>query len=170
MVQVKLGTEYIPEPAEWGRPGETKEAGIERAKAKAFRPMSPAEAIKQMIQGTAADSPAQPAQPVKKVLQMPAQSAALSEEDRKAFIVKHGIDPVPRVTTYEIVVHGATDDTYLKFGCPMPSIDLAEEREMKRIMGGMLDIFGKLLKYGPQFAGTLIELKNISPEMFLGRQ
>lgn len=162
---ITMGLEAaIPDPSEHGRSPMTKEEGIEEVKQKFFRP-SITEAI---AEAANVESPVS-----KKRSQEPLLQPTLSipvkfdETERKEFAVKFGMDPTPKSQLYEIVVHGATEETYMKYVCPIPA-DLGEEREMKRIMTGMLEIFGKLQKYGPQFAATLIEMQNTSPEMFLG--
>lgn len=173
MLKSGINEMFIPDPTEFGRPGETKEHGIQISKEKRFRPIDTNAALAQMTQnlsqtpGGAAPAPGA-APGTKPVLQMSGVSnIPLSEAERKAFIVKFGADPAPKSTPYEIIVHGTHEDLYLKFSCPV-QIDLSYERELKRIMGGVVDAFGKLVKYGPSFAATLIELENINGSMFLG--
>jgi len=172
----------IPEPVEYGRPNITKEEGIIYTKQKFFRAAMPN--VADAIAEASATSPSptgvapftnstspqvgQAISPTKPLLTLGgAAPIKFDETQRTEFAVKFGMDPVPKNQPYEIVVHGATEDMYIKLVSPVP-IDLAEQREIQRILGGILEIFGKLLKYGPQFAGTLIELQSMSPEMFLG--
>lgn len=177
---ISMGMEAaIPEPAEYGRPHLTKEDGINYAKQKFFRAAMPdvADAIAQAAATSPAPTgvgpvtqpvaPPSPTAPQKPVLVGGPSPIKFDDTQRKEFAEKFGMDPIPKNQPYEIIVHGANEDTYMKFVCPV-QVDLAEQREIQRIMGGMLEIFGKLLKYGPQFAATLIELQNMSPEMFLG--
>lgn len=151
----------IPDPALYGRPGESKDAQIQRAKQKHFRPPIDAKATKE----GGAPAPGHVAPTISG--QPLATQLRLSDQERNDFIKEFGIDPIPKMKPTEIIVQGATEDTYLKFSIPLP-VDTNEEKELKRIMAGMLEIFGKLLKYGAQFASTLIELQNINPEMFIG--
>lgn len=174
MVKGGMGEMYIPDPASYGRSGETKDHGIQLAKEKWFRPINTNDALAQVTKNLAQPIAGQPQAPGtapgpgKPVLQMPgATNVPLTDAERKAYILKFGVDPTPTNKPYEIVVHGTHEDLYLKFSCPV-QIDLSYERELKRIMGGVVDSFGKLLKYGPQFAATLIELENLSGSMFLG--
>jgi len=155
----------IPEPAEYGRAPMTKEEGIEIVKQKFFRPTI-TEAI---AEATNADSPASQKRAQDPLLQ-PTVSAPIrfDETERKEFAIQFGMDPVPKSQIYKITVHGANEETYLQYGCPVAA-ELGEEREMKRIMSQMLEIFGKLQKFGPQFAATLIDLQSTQTEMFLGR-
>ena len=159
-VQMDMETS-IPNPTIYGRPGESIKAAILRSKEKH---------AKKPIDKEAVETGAPPA-PGKVAPNLPGAPAAsqlrFSDQERKDFLNKFGIDPGVKTNPSEIVVPGATEDTYMKFSIPL-TIDAAEEKEIKRIMTGMLDIFGKLLKYGPQFASTLIELQAINPEMFLG--
>jgi hypothetical protein len=173
LVQIQ-SEQSIPDPTEYGRPGETKEHGIQLSKEKLFRPINVKDAISQMNQNLA--SPPTPAtaatpaagQSIKPVLPMSGAGAIpFTDAERKEYILKFGADPTPRNTPYEIIVHGQHEDLYLKFSCPV-QVDLSYERELKRIMGGVVDVFGKLMKYGPSFAATLIELQNTSSDMFLG--
>jgi hypothetical protein len=151
----------IPDPAMYGRPGESKDAQIQRSKQKHFKePIDPGAVSKGGVPAPGHVAPNIQGQPI-------AGTLRLTDQERKDFIKNFGIDPLPKVKPTEIVVSGATEDTYLKFSIPLP-VDAAEEKEIKRILGGMLEIFGKLLKYGPQFASTLIELQAMNSEMFLG--
>lgn len=166
--------ESIPHPQEFGRPEETRENGISLAKEKTFRPINVGAALKDMqnsIQDPVAPAPAvgqSPAIPIiKPILQTPPTSLPFTESERKEFAMKFGTDPVPKPAGHEIVVHGAHEDFYLMLHCPTP-IDLSYERELKRIMGQLVDITGKLLKYGPNFAATLMELEAMSGAMFIG--
>jgi hypothetical protein len=170
MIKSGINEMFIPDPTEFGRAGETKEHGIQLAKEKMLRPINPTDALAQMQRNLAQPVTATPgaAPTMKPVLQgSQAVNIPLSEQERKEFIMKFGIDPAPKNKPYEIVVQGTHEDLYLKFSCPV-QIDLSYERELKRIMGGVVDSFGKLLKYGPAFAATLIELENLSGSMFLG--
>jgi hypothetical protein len=152
--------DQIPPPEKYGRPGESIDAQVERSKNKHFKQPIDAAAV---ANGTAPApghvAPSIPGQTV--------HSLKLTEQERKDFTLAYGTDPVPKVKPTEIIVHGATEDTYIKFSIPLP-IDAENEKEIKRLMTGMLDIWGKLLKYGPQFASTLIELQAQNPEMYLG--
>ena len=152
--------DQIPPPQAYGRPGESIDAEIIRSKQKHFKPPIDATAT---MNGTAPALghvapviPGQLLQPIK-----------LTELERKEFALTFGSDPVPSAKPTEIVVHGATEDTYLKLSIPLP-IDADCEKEVRRIMGNILDIWGKLFKYGPQFASTLIELQAQNGEMYLG--
>lgn len=174
---ISMGMEgNVPDPAEFGRPYISKEEGINYTKGTLFRTSMPdvAAAIAQAAEGTPPPIGTAPGQsiptppPQKPLLQFTGPTPIkFDETQRTEFAARFGIDPVPKSQPHEIVVHGANEDTYMKFVCPI-QVDLAEERELKRIMGGMLEIFGKLLKYGPNFAATLIELQAMTPEMFLG--
>lgn len=153
--------DQIPDPAMYGRPGESKDVQIQRSKQKHFKaPIDPGAVAKGGAPAPGHVAPTISGQPI-------AGQLRLSDQERKDFIKQFGVDPAPKVKPTEIIVPGATEDTYLKFSIPLP-VDAAEEKEIKRILSGMLEIFGKLLKYGPQFASTLIELQAINPEMFLG--
>ena len=151
----------IPDPAMYGRPGESKDVQIQRSKQKHFKaPIDPTAVAKGGAPAPGHVAPTIQGHPI-------AGQLRLSDQERKDFIKLYGVDPAPKVKPTEIIVPGATEDTYIKFSIPLP-VDAAEEKEIKRILTGMLEIFGKLLKYGPQFASTLIELQAINPEMFLG--
>lgn len=155
--------DQIPDPVRYGRRGESKEERIKYRKEMTLKPPIDANAA---INGTPpAPGHVAPAIPGKTL----STQLRFNDQERKDFANKFGMDPVPNIKPSEVIVYGATEDTYLKFSIPLP-IDVKEEQEIKRIMGGMLEIFGKLMKYGPQFASTLIELQAINPEMFLGRK
>lgn len=153
--------EMIPNPAQYGRPDETKESAMARvlAKEKFNAPID----VQAVQQGT----PPAPGHQAPQLTGNPAPMLTFNDTDRKQFSLQFGVDPIAKVKPTEVIVYGATEDTYLKFSIPL-QVDIKEQNEMKRILGGVLDIFGKLLKYGPQFASTLIELQAINPEMFLG--
>lgn len=161
----------IPEPAVYGRPM-SKQEGIEQARSRNQKLLrgSPTDIIA-AITNAAPENAAVDMQTIagsKPVLTSGGNSPIqMSDTQRAEFVAKFGVDPLPKSNPYEIVVYGATEDTYLKFGCPIP-IELAEQRELQRIMAGVLEIFGKFLKYGAQFAGALIELQSLASEMFLG--
>jgi hypothetical protein len=152
--------DQVPPPERYGRPDESVDAQELRSKQKHF---------KQPIDQVAAAAGTAPAPghavPVFPGQQM--QALKLTEQERKDFSLAFGTDPVPVARPSEVIVHGATEDTYMKFSIPL-TIDAENQKEITRIMQGMLEIFGKLLKYGPQFASTLIELQAQNPEMYLG--
>jgi len=160
----QMGMEQlIGAPEKYGRHGETIENAIARSKQKFLRPP-----IDQTVIDAVAAAPGAQLQQPGKAKSLPATvPLKFSDTERKAFATSFGIDPQPKVTPTEIVVHGAGDDTYMKFSFPH-AIDAKEEQEIKRIMGVMLEIFGKLLKVGAQFASTLIDLQTMSGEMFIG--
>lgn len=160
----QIGMEtLIGDPAAYGRPNETVESGIARSKQKFLRP-----AIDQAtIDAVAAAPGATLAVPGKAKPLNSTVPIKFTDAERKAFITSFGTDPQPKVVPTEIIVHGTGDDTYLKFSVPV-AVDAKEEQEIKRILGSILDIFGKLLKVGPQFASTLIDLQSMSGEMFIG--
>jgi len=174
---ISMGVEgAIPEPAEYGRGHISKEDGINYTKQKFFRAAMPS--VEEVIAQISTNSPApmgtSPGSlppvtpPTKPILTSTAPATIKFDETQRAeFATKFGVDPISKSQPHEIVVYGASEDTYMKFVCPI-QVDLAESREIQRLMGGMLEIFGKLLKYGPQFAATLIELQGMTPEMFLG--
>lgn len=161
---VQMGMEQlIPDPAAYGRPNETKANGIARANQKFLRP-----AITQDVVDAVNAAPgAQLQQPGKAKNLTFTIPVKFTDAERKSFIAQFGVDPQPKVVPTEIIVHGAGDDTYMKFSFPH-AIDVKEAEEIKRIMGSMLEIFGKLLKVGAQFASTLIDLQSMSGEMFIG--
>jgi hypothetical protein len=176
---VNMGHENgIPDPAEFGRANIDKTAAIGMMQFQGQRgaPTTLGDAVHKALSTPPAAMDRMPQQGTqafgnKPVINMPAPIAdvRLSEEERKDFIKKHGVDPTPRGALYEIVVHGAMEDLAMKLTLPV-AIDAAEEREIRRIMQGFIDIIGKLLKFGAQFAATLIELQNSSSDMFLGRR
>lgn len=160
----QLGMEaLIQPPAKYGRPNETIDGALARAKQKFLRPT-----IDQTVIDAVNAAPGAHIQPPGKAKALPTTAPIkFSDAERKAFVTSFGVDPQPKVVPTEIVVHGAGDDTYMKFSFPHP-IDAKEEQEIKRIMSVMLEIFGKLLKVGAQFASTLIDLQTMSGEMFIG--
>ena len=158
--------EAVPEPAEYGRPNIKRDEAILLVKQKFFR-ATPG-SIEDIPAASATTTTGAPTSiPQKPILTGGPAPIKFDDNERKTFTAKFGMDPVPKSQPDEITVHGANEDTYIKFVCPV-QIDLAEKREIQRLLAGMLEIFGKLLKYGPQFAATLIELQNMSSEMFLG--
>ena len=162
LVQMQMEVN-IPDPTKYGRPEASIEEQIAITRQKHARPP---------IDATAVETGSTPAPGhVAPILTGQSMGAQLrfTDQERKDFSLGHGFDPAPKVKPTEVIVHGATDDTYMKFSIPLP-IDVKDEVEIKRIMQGMLEIFGKLLKYGPQFAGTLLELQAMGPEMFLGNR
>jgi hypothetical protein len=153
--------EMVPSAEQYGRPGETKESAMARLLAKEkFKMPIDVEAVQQ---GT---TPA-PGHQAPALTGHPFTELKFNDVDRKNFSLSFGADPTPKIKPTEIIVHGATEDTFMKFSIPL-QVDTKEQQEIRRIMAGMLDVFGKLLKFGPQFASTLIELQSINPEMFLG--
>lgn len=160
MLKMDQGS-MIPDPVKYGRPGETIAAAIARyEKNKTDNPPIDAAAT---VNGTA---PA-PGHVAPALTGQPVNQLQFNDQERKDFAAKFGIDPIPKTKPTEIVVYGANEQTYFKFSIPLP-IDQKEEQEVKRIMQGMLEIWGKLFKYGPQFASTLLELQNTTPEMLIG--
>lgn len=172
---ISMGAESsIPDPMESGRKM-TKEEGIEQAKARNAKILraSPSDIISAITEASneqgAQEVTIQDVAGSKPVLTPTSQHVQLSDAERAQFITAFGMDPMPKDIPYEIVVYGATESTYLKFGFAVP-IDLNEQRELQRIMGGVLEIFGKFLKYGAQFTAALLELQALASEMFLGRR
>lgn len=150
----------IPDPVTYGRSGESKQTAIARfVQKKKFGPIDAAAVETGNPPAPGHEAPILTGKPITRML--------FNDQERKEFSLAFGVDPVPKVKPTEVIAYGASEDTYMKFSIPL-SLDVKEEEEIKRIMKGMLDIFGKLLKFGPQFASTLLELQQINPEMFLG--
>jgi hypothetical protein len=103
---------------------------------------------------------------------MPTESAVtestivLTEDERKEFFKKFGVDPGAPAPVTIITVKGKNDDTYLQFslrGEISPKLKVEIETWLK----GMLDLVGTIITFGPNFGSTIIKMKMISPEMFL---
>jgi hypothetical protein len=137
----------IPNPVDWGRPDGFTE--LERQeqidKLKTLAPSG----------GTSEDFNADDL------------SLQLSPEERRRFMLEYGVDPYSPTPITVITVKGKNDDTYLQLSVRGKVPDDVR-REIERWMKSMLELVGTVLTFGPNFAGTIIQMKMMpGAELFL---
>lgn len=134
----------MPDPSRYGRAGVTKEEVLAH-NAQTFQPPQSAQETK-----------------TKSAPQLPeGMQKALID----AGVVKQQLTG-NNITT--IIAHGSNEQTYIKFEVP-GNIPEAYQQEFERLLKEMLNLFGNVLAFGPNFTSTLQQLKKINFDMFLGK-
>lgn len=145
----------IPDPKLWGRPDLDLSAEIVKIQESLRKPMFGFDTVS--TKNSAAP----------KTKQVAATELHLTPDERRAFILAHGSDPLPEKLSTTITVFGANEDVYMTFNMPA-QISEGEQEELQRLMQELLNIFGMYLKYGAKFSHSLLQLEKLDATMFLG--
>jgi hypothetical protein len=150
----------IPSPVGYGRPLATVEEAVAKAPIPGTQPKLDPIA---MTTGT----PPSPGTVAPVLTGNSVNMLSFNDTERKQFALQFGVDPLAKVKPTEVIAYGATEDTYLKFSIPLP-ITRDEDVEIQRLLKNALELLGKFIKYGPQFAASLQELQSMGPEQIIG--
>ena len=93
-------------------------------------------------------------------------SDPLSFEERTKIAEALGVDPSATYPTTVITVKGKNDDTYLQLSI-RGAVSNDVQKELERWLKNVLELVGTVTTFGPNYAGTLIQMKMVSGEMFL---
>ena len=136
----------IPPPETWGRPGAKLTDVVQQSKLAAITTPSSS--------GTVAPNMS--------------SDITWTEEERKSYMTKFGVDPAGNVPVTVITVKNSSngDDAYMQFSVRGV---VAEEykKEFERIMRNMLNTFGSVLAFGPNFGIILDNLRLSKSDQFL---